>query len=144
MRFIFKTHYDQDIAIVKHGGQAFWYALLMVAMAAAPWLVGDYWMTQLSFILIYSIAGLGLMVLAGFTGLASLGHAAFLGVGAYCHAFALKKAGIGLQQERLEGAEVWLLPNPSGLNANYQLPELVKLFRQLWRRSSKNRSGGKS
>ena len=46
-------------------------------------------MTQLSFILIYSIAGLGLMVLAGFTGLASLGHAAFLGVGAYTQAYLL-------------------------------------------------------
>src|SRR5688572_10389725 len=65
MGFIFKTHYDQDIAIVKHGGQTFWYALLMAVMLVAPWLVGDYWMTQLSFILIYSIAGLGLMVLAG-------------------------------------------------------------------------------
>ena len=53
MRFIFKTHYDQDIALVKHGGQVFWYALLMVVMGVAPWLVGDYWMTQLSFILIY-------------------------------------------------------------------------------------------
>ena len=89
MRFIFKTHYDQDIAVVKHGGQVFWYALLMGVMLVAPWLVGDYWMTQLSFILIYSIAGLGLMVLAGFTGLASLGHAAFLGVGAYTHVFLL-------------------------------------------------------
>src|SRR5262245_21776330 len=89
MRFIFKTHYDQDIAVVKHGGQAFWYALLMVVMLVAPWVVGDYWMTQLSFILIYSIAGLGLMVLAGFTGLASLGHAAFLGVGAYTQAYLL-------------------------------------------------------
>lgn len=92
MRFIFKTRYEQDIRIVKHGGQAFWYALLMVALLVAPWLVGDYWLTQLAFILIYSIAGLGLMVLAGFTGLASLGHAAFLGVGAYTQAFLL---GIG-------------------------------------------------
>ncbi|MNC93891.1 G/U mismatch-specific DNA glycosylase [compost metagenome] len=56
---------------------------------------------------------------------------AFLGVGAYCHAFALRNAGIGRQAERFEGAEVWVLPNPSGLNANYQLPDLVKLFRQL-------------
>lgn len=56
---------------------------------------------------------------------------AFLGVGAYCHAFALKNAAIGRQAERFEGAEVWVLPNPSGLNANYQLPDLVKLFRQL-------------
>jgi len=56
---------------------------------------------------------------------------AFLGVGAYCHAFSRKEAKVGPQTERFEGAEVWLLPNPSGLNANYQLPELVKLFRRL-------------
>jgi TDG/mug DNA glycosylase family protein len=56
---------------------------------------------------------------------------AFLGVGAYCHAFSIKTCTIGKQPERLEGAEVWVLPNPSGLNANYQLPDLVKLFRQL-------------
>ncbi|HWM41709.1 MAG TPA: G/U mismatch-specific DNA glycosylase [Burkholderiales bacterium] len=56
---------------------------------------------------------------------------AFLGVGAYCHAFECKQARVGPQAERFEGAKVWLLPNPSGLNANYQLPELVKLFRAL-------------
>jgi TDG/mug DNA glycosylase family protein len=56
---------------------------------------------------------------------------AFLGVGAYCHAFALKNAAIGRQAGCFEDAEVWVLPNPSGLNANYQLPDLVKLFRQL-------------
>jgi double-stranded uracil-DNA glycosylase len=64
---------------------------------------------------------------------------AFLGVGAYCHAFACKQAKVGPQAGRFEGAEVWLLPNPSGLNANYQLPELVQLFRGLWRQSSKSR-----
>jgi len=58
---------------------------------------------------------------------------AFLGVGAYCHAFECKQAKVGPQAERFEGAQVWLLPNPSGLNANYQLPELVKLFRALRR-----------
>jgi double-stranded uracil-DNA glycosylase len=58
---------------------------------------------------------------------------AFLGVGAYCHAFACKQAKVGPQAERFEGAEVWLLPNPSGLNANYQLPQLVKLFGALRR-----------
>ena len=56
---------------------------------------------------------------------------AFLGVGAYCHAFERKQARVGPQAERFEGAKVWLLPNPSGLNANYQLPELIKLFRAL-------------
>ena len=56
---------------------------------------------------------------------------AFLGVGAYCHAFGIKSAAVGRQEQDFEGAEVWVLPNPSGLNANYQLPDLVKLFRRL-------------
>ncbi|HEX7053940.1 MAG TPA: G/U mismatch-specific DNA glycosylase [Burkholderiales bacterium] len=59
------------------------------------------------------------------------GTVAFLGVGAYCHAFGLRHAALGEQPGRLAGARVWLLPNPSGLNANYQLPELVRLFRSL-------------
>ena len=56
---------------------------------------------------------------------------AFLGIGAYQQAFAVKKAAVGVQQEPFEGARVWVLPNPSGLNANYQLPALVTLFRRL-------------
>lgn len=56
---------------------------------------------------------------------------AFLGVGAYRAAFALPKARIGGQPEPIAGAAVWVLPNPSGLNANYQLAALAKLFRQV-------------
>ena len=56
---------------------------------------------------------------------------AFLGVGAYCHAFSIKQAKLGRQPGKLAGAAVWVLPNPSGLNANYQLPALVELFRAL-------------
>jgi branched-chain amino acid transport system permease protein len=86
MRFIFKTDYLQDIRLAKHGGHVFWYSGLLVAMALAPWVVPEYWLAQLTLILIYSIVGLGLMLLAGFTGLFSIGHAAFLGVGAYTEA----------------------------------------------------------
>jgi branched-chain amino acid transport system permease protein len=86
MRFIFKTRYDQDIRLAKHGGQVFWYAALLLALLAAPWLFTEYWLAQLTFVLIYSVVGLGLMLLSGFTGLFSLGHAAFLGVGAYTQA----------------------------------------------------------
>ncbi|MEO6291741.1 MAG: branched-chain amino acid ABC transporter permease, partial [Burkholderiaceae bacterium] len=86
MRFIFKTSYAQDIKLAKHGGQVFWYGLLMLFLVAAPWIIAEYWLAQLTFILIYAIAGLGLMLLAGFTGQFSLGHAAFLGVGAYTQA----------------------------------------------------------
>jgi len=53
---------------------------------------------------------------------------AILGVGAYRQASAQPKALIGEQDEKIANARVWVLPNPSGLNANYQLPDLVKLF----------------
>lgn len=86
MRFIFKTSYEQDLRLAKHPGHLFWYGLLGLALLAAPWLVPEYWVAQLTFVLIYAIVGLGLMLLAGFTGLFSLGHAAFLGVGAYTQA----------------------------------------------------------
>ena len=93
MRFIFKTDYAQDIRLIKHGGQAFWYGLLAVFLLLAPWIVPEYWLAQLSFVLIYGIIGLGLMLLAGYTGQFSLGHAAFVGVGAYAQAV-LTNAGL--------------------------------------------------
>ena len=58
-----------------------------------PGSFAEYWLAQLTFVLIYSVVGLGLMLLSGFTGLFSLGHAAFLGVGAYTEA-ALVNAGV--------------------------------------------------
>lgn len=56
---------------------------------------------------------------------------AVLGVGAYRSAFARKGATLGLQNETIGAACIWVLPNPSGLNANYQLVDLVRLFREL-------------
>ncbi len=56
---------------------------------------------------------------------------AVLGVGAYRAAFGRKRVAVGPQPESLGDTAVWVLPNPSGLNANYQLPALVRLFRQL-------------
>ena len=58
---------------------------------------------------------------------------AFVGIGAYRTAFDESKAAIGEQPETIESARVWLLPNPSGLNANYQLPALARSFRALRR-----------
>src|SRR6476659_1885919 len=93
MRFLFKTNYEQDLRLFKHGGQRFWYGLLVVLLLAAPYLAGEYLMSQLQFICIYSIVGLGLMLLTGYTGQISLGHAAFLAVGAYTEAL-LQAAGM--------------------------------------------------
>jgi branched-chain amino acid transport system permease protein len=86
VRFLFKTDYEQDIRLFQHGGQVFWYALLAALLVVAPFAVGEYVLSQLQFICIYSIVGLGLMLLVGFTGQISLGHAAFLAIGAYTEA----------------------------------------------------------
>jgi branched-chain amino acid transport system permease protein len=127
MRFIFKTSYEQDIRLAKHGGHVFWYSLLCLALVAAPWVAPEYWLAQLTFVLIYAIVGLGLMLLAGFTGLFSLGHAAFLGVGAYTQAvltgmgwpFALSlacAAGVsGLAPDRSPEISVKDRPSPSSM-----------------------------
>lgn len=64
---------------------------------------------------------------------------AVLGIGAYRTAFGLPRATPGRQPGLLAGAAVWVLPNPSGLNANHQLPDLVRLFRELKRAASRLR-----
>jgi TDG/mug DNA glycosylase family protein len=56
---------------------------------------------------------------------------AVLGVSAYRSAFGMPKATIGRQAEKIGDTTVWVLPNPSGLNAHYQLPVLAQLFREL-------------
>jgi len=56
---------------------------------------------------------------------------AVVGIGAYRIAFAKPRAVFGPQPESLGPSRLWVLPNPSGLNANHQLPELTKAFREL-------------
>ena len=57
---------------------------------------------------------------------------AVLGLQAYRTAFRRPGATIGPQPEPLGGALLWLLPNPSGLQARYQLPEMVEMFESLF------------
>ncbi|MCK7542761.1 MULTISPECIES: branched-chain amino acid ABC transporter permease [Marinobacter] len=86
MRFLFKTSYNQDIRLFKDRITMGWYLALGVVLLVLPLLLGEYYLSQASFVLIYAIVGLGLMLLSGFTGQISLGHAAFLAVGAYTEA----------------------------------------------------------
>jgi TDG/mug DNA glycosylase family protein len=58
-------------------------------------------------------------------------HVAFLGVSTYRIAFAEPKARVGRQGRTLDGAGVWVLPNPSGLNAHYQQPALTAAYGEL-------------
>jgi len=56
---------------------------------------------------------------------------AFLGIGAYRSGFGRPKALLGLQTEQIGESALWVLPSPSGLNANHQLADLVGLFAEL-------------
>ena len=56
---------------------------------------------------------------------------AFLGISTYRIAFAAPKARVGEQPDRFEAARVWVLPNPSGLNAHYQQPALTAAYAEL-------------
>lgn len=56
---------------------------------------------------------------------------AFLGIGAYRSAFDRPKAPLGLQAETIGPSALWVLPSPSGLNANHQLSDLVALLGEL-------------
>jgi double-stranded uracil-DNA glycosylase len=56
---------------------------------------------------------------------------AVLGITAYRIGFDRPRAGVGLQPERVGGAATWVVPNPSGLNAHHQLPDLARLYGQL-------------
>ena len=56
---------------------------------------------------------------------------AVVGIGAWRTAFGRPRAALGPQDDRVAGVPVWVLPNPSGLNAHHQLPDLVERFAAL-------------
>jgi branched-chain amino acid transport system permease protein len=87
MRFMFKTDYEDDIKLFPHGGYIVTYGVLLAFLAVAPFVLSSYLVSQLVFVFIYATVGVGLMILTGFTGQASLGHAAFLAIGAYTAAY---------------------------------------------------------
>lgn len=62
---------------------------------------------------------------------------AVLGVGAYRTGFGRPQARLGRQSERLGEAGLWVLPNPSGLNAHHQLRDLARAFAELRRASTR-------
>jgi branched-chain amino acid transport system permease protein len=94
MRTVFKTSYDADINLFKHGHQAGWYMALLVLSIVMPFLLDVFWLGEMTNVLIWSIAGMGLMILVGQTGQASLGHSAFLAIG--CYANVLLQDPVGL------------------------------------------------
>ncbi len=91
MRFLFKTSYQQDIRLFRDWTDAAWYGLLAAIVLLLPAVIHPYYVLETGLVFIYAICGVSLMVLVGFTGLVSLGHAAFLGIGAYAHGYMLSQ-----------------------------------------------------
>jgi double-stranded uracil-DNA glycosylase len=58
---------------------------------------------------------------------------AVVGIGAYREAFEQPQARSGAQPECIDGSRLWVLPNPSGINANHQLADLIRAFKALRR-----------
>ncbi len=93
MRIHFKTGYGQDIRLFEDSREAVQNALLILAAVSAPWWLDEYMLGEVTYVLIWILAGLGLMILAGHTGQPSLGHGAFLACGAYMEVILLE-AGV--------------------------------------------------
>lgn len=85
MQVLFKTHYNDDIRFLAKTGEKIRVGLVILLLLLAPLGLQDYYLAELGLLLVYVIAGIGLMILTGHTGQVSFGHAGFLGVGAYCH-----------------------------------------------------------
>lgn len=93
MRIHFKTAYDHDIRLFEDGPTAIKYLILLLAALSAPFWLDEYFLGEVTYVLIWITAGLGLMLLSGHTGQASLGHGAFLACGAYMQVLLLN-AGV--------------------------------------------------
>jgi double-stranded uracil-DNA glycosylase len=63
---------------------------------------------------------------------------AVVGIGAYRIAFERPQARVGQQPERIGQSGLWVLPNPSGLNANHQIADLARAFANLRRASARD------
>jgi len=93
MRSVFKTTYYQDFGLFRDRTQRDWYLVLVLGLLSIPFLLPAY-LVDFSLVLIFGLCGLSLMVLVGYTGLVSLGHAAFLGIGAYSHVYFSQDLGV--------------------------------------------------
>ena len=83
MRFHFKTSYDTDIDLFPDWGKRGLYLALLALAVGLPWLLDDFFLGEATNVLIWAVAGLGLMLLTGQTGQVSLGHSAFMALGCY-------------------------------------------------------------
>ncbi len=90
MHYDFKTSYSQDVGLFPRTENRVFFAALAVLLLAAPLVLSNFYITEFTGIFIFAIIVVGYMLAAGMAGLISLGHAAFVGIGAYTHALAVE------------------------------------------------------
>lgn len=93
MRFPYDVSYADATRLFRHAETRLAYGALAIALLAAPFALSPFYLGELTYLLILSIASLGLMVLKGYSGQVSLGPSAFVAIGAYAHAILLN-AGV--------------------------------------------------
>ncbi len=91
---VYSRNYAEDMAIVRTPFQWGILIVLLLLLALFPSFATYYWLTLMIFMCIFVINTLGLHILLGLAGQISLGHSAFMGVGAYTSAILTAKAGI--------------------------------------------------
>lgn len=91
MRFDYHTRYRDALSLLPHPEGRIAYVLLLLTLILAPLALSPYLAGELAYVFILCIASLGLMVLSGFTGQISLGHSAFVAIGAYGHAWLMNQ-----------------------------------------------------
>ncbi len=90
----FKDSYVADEAVFKTPTVRFWMVILFVALLIFPFVAGNYWLYMANLVGVAIVAAVGLNILTGFAGQISLGHAAFVGIGAYTAAILTTRLGM--------------------------------------------------
>jgi len=89
----YKTTYKEDMVLFQTTFSKFWIIAFFIALYVAPLFLGNYTLYVGNLICIAIIGAMGISILTGFTGQISLGHGAFIGIGAYASGYLTMKLG---------------------------------------------------
>ena len=74
MQILFKTRYEDDLRFLAKTGEKVRVGIAVAFLIGAPLFLQNYYLAELGLLLVYAIAGIGLMILTGHTGQVSFGH----------------------------------------------------------------------
>ena len=110
-----KETYIADAALFDSRTQKVWLAVGAALLVLFPFMASDYWLYLACLVSINVASATGLNILTGYTGLVSLGQAAFMGLGAYTVAILQTRYGTPLVLNLLAGGVVAMLAALSGI-----------------------------